>query len=194
MNRVIMTAVAATVSAGVMLAAGCYNPPPSREYARTLSTQVSAYRDTQKKRIDLLNQSYNERYAELSDALQHAFDAELGLGRDADAQRIADDLVENPFQSLNGRFRQGFGSAVAEQRKRIVDADVAIAAVRGGYMETYREAKLELGELDKTLDRLRTLSADEKERETLAQILRSLVDAYEKARKAATQPAAKPAA
>src|SRR3954468_23171170 len=107
------------------MAAGCYNTDRSMADARALAKDLQAYRDAQDVRIKRLNQEYHEAFGRLMDTLDDLSAAELQLGRDADAQTIADSLITDDTGTLRSRFRGSFAKAIAEQRKRIADADVA---------------------------------------------------------------------
>jgi hypothetical protein len=193
-TRYLKTLVPSVAAAAVIGAAqvGCYTTEQSRQQARTLTTQVTAYRDEQAKRIDRLNQEYNDAFEKLMDTLEDLTQTELQQGRDADAQGISDALIADHDSSLRGRFRAAFGKVVADQRYRINEADLAVAAVRENYAKSYTEAKLELSKLKTVLDNLRSISEENVDQlQEAARVIKIFSDSYQKARDAAAN--AKPA-
>jgi hypothetical protein len=195
-NRYFNTIVPTSLFVVALIAAqpGCYTSKTSRDQARSLTTQITSYRDEQSKRIAHLNQEYNDAFNQLMDTLEDLTQTELQQGRDADAQTISDNLIADGNSSLRGRFRVAFSKAVGDQRQRISDADIAVAAVRDNYTRSYVEAKLELNKLKTVLDNLRAISEENiNQVQEAAHVIKIFSDSYQKARDAAKKaPAATP--
>ncbi len=188
MNRTLYTIVAKAWIVIALFATqpGCYTTRTSRDQAKALTTQITTYRDEQSKRIARLNQEYNDAFNQLMDTLEDLSQTELQQGRDADAQTISDNLIADGNSSLRGRFRNSFSKVVADQRLRIAEADLAVAAVRDNYTKSYTEAKLELTKLKTVLDNLRSISEENiNQVQEAAHVIKIFSDSYQKAREAA---------
>jgi hypothetical protein len=167
---------------------GCYTTPDSRGQARDLHDQLQAYREEQNKRVLAINKEYRAKFAELMDTLDDLTEAELQLGREADAQRISDQLIGDGGATLRGRFRGAFGDAIKEQRRRIADADLAVATVRENYAKAYSEAKLEMAKIDLAIKNVDQLSLDDDQLQQVKDALkfvRNIVKTVDDTRKAA---------
>lgn len=162
--------------------AGCHTTKTARDDAARLAADLQAYRDEQAARVRRINREYHDAFAALMDALDQLSDAQTRQARDGDAQQIADALIADGGATLRGRFRDAFAAAVAEQRRRIREADLAVAAVKEDYEKSYADARLEMAKLDKAIANLRALSEEDvDEVREAGRLIRIIVDAYKEA-------------
>jgi hypothetical protein len=174
----------ATVSSLLMVAcifaAGCQTDVYRR--AGALAGEVREHRDRQAARVSKINADFDARFTTLMDQYGQALNTQLRQGRDADAQRIADELVVDLENSgLRGRFREAFARVVVSQRDSIAEADEAVAAARAAYETSYQQASLELKRLDRVHDILLELAAVPDELRVANRAIRMTVNAYKKA-------------
>ena len=182
--------LAAVTVLGLVVAAtgGCYTTRGSREQAHSLHDDLKVYREEQNRRVVALNNEYRARFAELMDTLDDLTEAELQLGRDADAQAIADQLIGDDGATLRGRFRGAFATAIAAQRARIASADLAVATVRENYAKSYADAKLVMNKIDLAMKNVDQLSLDDDQVKQIGDAVRfiqTIVRTVEETRKAA---------
>jgi hypothetical protein len=180
--------ILAVLAALAAASSGCYTTKDSRAQAKSLHDELKGYREEQNQRVLAINKEYHARFAELMNALDELTDAELQFGRDADAQRIADQLAGDGGATLRGRFRTAFGDAVRDQRKRIADADLAVATVRENYAKAYSDLKLEMAKVDLAIKNLDQLSLDDDQIQQVQdaiKFVKAIVSTIEETRKAA---------
>jgi hypothetical protein len=181
MRRTIKTIGAAVALAAALgCAGGCQDTARSRKDAKELAGKLTAYRDEQDERVRRLNEEYRDTFAKLMDTLDDLSRAELQQARDGDAQRVADSLIADGNASLRSRFRGSFADAVREQRKRIADADLAVATVRENYGKAYADARLEIAKVNTAIKNVAALAADPDDHKRLQQVVK-VVEAFAKA-------------
>src|SRR5689334_6114831 len=86
------------VACFALIAAGCDTAINSK--AVQLANDISVFRDNQSKRLDEINDKFDQSYKDSIAMLQDAKKQELRLDRDRDAQRIGDQIVADRGNSL----------------------------------------------------------------------------------------------
>jgi hypothetical protein len=168
------------VSLSLLLLTGCQTTPEMRQRAADLTTQLSAYRDSQADRVEKINNDYHQAFSQLIGQLTDIKTAQLDLDRDIQSQRIADHIIADINNTLRQTFRDAFGEAVSSQRTEIAQADLAIAAARDAYAQSYTDAKLKMDDLDKVISNLRVLSAAEDQQQSALSFIETLVKVHQK--------------
>ena len=122
------------------LLTGCetlYQSNAIKQEAIKLDRQVLAFRDEKQSQVDTLNRTFQDSSEKLFDQLTTLCELQLELGRDLDAQSIADQAVSNPNKVLLPRaLHDQSVSAIAEQFKAIEDVDNKIADARITYAKS----------------------------------------------------------
>jgi hypothetical protein len=175
---------------GVLVATvGCANPSYMRTKAAALENTVASYHSQQRDRVDLLNKSYRDTFAQLMDDLTQLSEDELNQEFDLDAQRNADLLLWDWEETtLLHEVVDLFYQTTALQRQRIQQADAALSSARTNYASSYQEVALQLAKLEKVEADLRQLShSDEVSHQTL-EVLKTLANAVEQEIKKQNRP------
>jgi hypothetical protein len=175
--------------AAVSAVAGCQRSNIDLR-AEALAGEVRDHRDRQAARVSKINADFDARFSAQMTAYEDTLERQTRVGRDADAQKIADQLiVDLDNQSLRGKFREAFAYVVAEERREIAKADEAVATTRAAYEASYQQAALELKRLNRVHELLLELAAGPDQLRVASQAIRMAADAYAKARVAEEQKA-----
>ena len=184
MNGVLRRCVLSVAAA--LLIGGCQTTKAMQERASTLAADVGEYRDKQSDRIDKLNADYARTFAQLMQQMRDLSDTQLRQGRDIDAQKIADAMVDDwESKTLREALREAFSATSVRQRQAIESADEAIVTARASYEDQYQKAKLEVAKLDKVHANLRLLAKNEDRLQTISTFATDMAKIYAKLRKEA---------
>lgn len=170
---------------------GCsFTTPAARNSANKLAVEIGKYKLEQQNRVEQLNAEYHDAFVQLIDAFAIASAASLKQSRDADAQRIADQLTGKSDLTLRQQFRDAFFKTVQENRAQINAADEAIAATSNAYKAAYADLVIEIDKLDKVQQNLQRLAADGDRSKASFQFLRTVYKVYKDLRKKEEEQAA----
>jgi len=143
-----------------LVTAGCDTAINAK--AAQLGNDISLFRDNQSKRLEEINDKFDQSYKDSITMLQTAKKQELRLDRDRDAQRIADQIVANRANSLRSTFRDNLAQIVITERSRISEADQSIEDARESFSKGYQKASLTLEKLDAVIANLNLLGQSHK--------------------------------
>jgi len=186
------------ITAAIQMIQGCTASREIRQRALDLDTQILAFRDEQKARIETLNQDYREASTQYFNELRALGNEQLSLDRDHDSEALADDLVINlQATSAPGKFADRLMATVQAERQKLRAVDQQIQDARDKYASNYQQLILSVNKLDDLHNQLSILSAPDTSASVLSIAIKDAQSAYNGVKAAqkdfaAKQQAAKP--
>jgi hypothetical protein len=176
----------------VAILGGCSAADQARVRARGLESELLVYEKEQQARVDTINNQYRTAYADLVDVYRQTTDEQRDRLFDADAQRFADDLIDDaPSNTLPSRVRSALGEANAAQLLRLRAHDEALANHEKAYGESYRDLVLALSKIRAARENLVVIADNrnlDKQYAELGKLLVNFARALEAKRKESQTP------